>query len=163
MIMVLPADEAGLGRFIKQPDEVGGAETQSCYVVVDDADRHYQNAKAAGAAILLDISDDHQGGRGYACRDPGGHIWSFGTYDPWPSQPRLAARSAGLPQSLVMAGALIGVTAAAAFAGWILPRAPTFSAAQTQLQQEAAATALRAEREQKRATQLTEELSQERG
>ena len=23
------------------------------------------------------------GGRGYACRDPEGHTWWFGTYDPW--------------------------------------------------------------------------------
>ena len=123
MIMVLPAHDSGLGRFIKQPDEVGGAETQSCYIVVEDADAHYHKAKAAGAAILLDISDDDHGGRGYACRDPEGHIWSFGTFDPWPSQPRATARSAGLGRDLVLAAALVCVTAAAATAGWMLPRA----------------------------------------
>ena len=31
----------------------------------------------------MDIQDDDFGGRSYACRDPEGHIWNFGTYDPW--------------------------------------------------------------------------------
>jgi uncharacterized glyoxalase superfamily protein PhnB len=162
MIMVLPAHDSGLGRFIKQPDEVGGAETQSCYIVVDDADAHYRKAKAAGAAILLDISDDDHGGRGYACRDPEGHIWSFGTYDPWPSQPRSTARSAGLGRGLVMAATLVCVTAAAATAGWMLPRAPTLSAAEIRLRQEAATTLQGAEQEEKRAMLLAAELAQER-
>ena len=26
---------------------------------------------------------DEIGGRGYACRDIEGHLWWFGTYDPW--------------------------------------------------------------------------------
>jgi uncharacterized glyoxalase superfamily protein PhnB len=162
MIMVLPVDDTGLARFIKQPDEVGGAETQSCYIVVGDADAHCRKAKAAGAAILLDVSDDDQGGRGYACRDPEGHIWSFGTYDPWQSQPRSATRSARLPRSLVMVAALICVTAAAATAGRMLPRAPTLSAEEIRLRQETAATQQRTEQEEKRATLLAAELAQER-
>ena len=36
-------------------------------------------AKAAGAAIVLDIKEYDYGGQGYSCRDPEGHIWSFGT------------------------------------------------------------------------------------
>jgi uncharacterized glyoxalase superfamily protein PhnB len=162
MLLVLPVADSGIARFIKQPDEVGGVETQSCYIVVADADAHYRKAKTAGATILLDINDDDQGGRGYACRDPEGHIWSFGTYDPWQSQPRPAARSTGLGRGLVMAAALICVTAAAAFAGWMLPRAPTFSAEAVRLQQETAATVQRVEQEEKRATLLAEELAQER-
>jgi uncharacterized glyoxalase superfamily protein PhnB len=163
MIMVLPVADSGLARFIKQPDEVGGAETQSCYIVVADADAHYRRARGAGANILLDINDDDQGGRGYACRDPEGHIWSFGTYDPWPSsQPRPAARGAGIGRGLGMAAALIGVTAIAGMAGWMLPRAPTVSAEAIRLQQETAATEQRAEQEEKRATLLAEELTQER-
>jgi len=28
------------------------------------------------------------GGRGFTCRDPEGHLWTLGTYDPWvPQQP----------------------------------------------------------------------------
>ncbi len=71
------------GRLIKQPDEIGGKETQSAYVVVEDADAVYARAKAAGADILLDIKDEDYGGRGFSCRDPEGHIWSLGTYNPW--------------------------------------------------------------------------------
>ena len=36
----------------------------------------------AGAQIVLDIKDEDYGGRGFTCRDPEGHIWSIGTYDP---------------------------------------------------------------------------------
>lgn len=75
--------ESGWGRFIRQPDEVGGAETQSAYLIVSDADAVYTRAKAAGAEILLDIKDEDYGGRGFTCRDLEGHIWNFGTYDPW--------------------------------------------------------------------------------
>jgi uncharacterized glyoxalase superfamily protein PhnB len=50
---------------------------------VDDADAHYARAAAAGAEIVLDIVDEDYGGRGYSCRDPEGHLWNFGTYDPW--------------------------------------------------------------------------------
>ena len=77
MIMVLPVGGSHLAKFIKQPDEIGGAETQSCYIVVEDADAHYRNARAAGADIILDINDDDHGGRGYACRDPGGPHLEF--------------------------------------------------------------------------------------
>jgi uncharacterized glyoxalase superfamily protein PhnB len=71
------------GRQIRQPDEIGGAETQGAYLVVADADAVYARAKAAGATILDDIKDEDYGGRGFTCRDPEGHLWSFGTYDPW--------------------------------------------------------------------------------
>ena len=57
--------------------------TQSTFAVVDDADAHYAVAVAAGAVIVTDIKDEDYGGRGYLCRDPEGHLWYFGTYDPW--------------------------------------------------------------------------------
>lgn len=71
------------GRLMKHPDEIGGVNTQGAYVIVADADAHYARAKAAGAAIVLDIKDQDYGGRGYTCRDLEGHVWSFGTYNPW--------------------------------------------------------------------------------
>ena len=71
------------GRLIKQPDELGGVETQSAYVIVADADATYARAKEAGAEVILDIKDEDYGGRGFTCRDLEGHIWNFGTYDPW--------------------------------------------------------------------------------
>jgi uncharacterized glyoxalase superfamily protein PhnB len=75
--------ESEWGRLIKQPDQIGGAETQSAYVIVPDADAIYAKAKSAGAEIPVDIKDEDYGGRGFTCRDLEGHIWNFGTYDPW--------------------------------------------------------------------------------
>ena len=85
MIMLgsVAGKESNWGRTIKQPDEIGGAETQSAYLIVADADMLYERAKAAGAEILLQIRDEDYGGRGFICRDLEGHVWSFGTYDPW--------------------------------------------------------------------------------
>ncbi|MCC7273947.1 MAG: VOC family protein [Alphaproteobacteria bacterium] len=83
MVMLGSAAESEFGRLMAQPDETGGRVTQCTYVVVEDADAHYTRARAAGAEIVIDIKDEDYGGRGYTCRDPEGHIWNFGTYDPW--------------------------------------------------------------------------------
>jgi uncharacterized glyoxalase superfamily protein PhnB len=85
MIMLgsVSAADSAWGRLIRQPDQLDGAETQSAYLIVADADAVYARAKAAGAEILLDIKDEDYGGRGFTCRDLEGHIWNFGTYDPW--------------------------------------------------------------------------------
>jgi uncharacterized glyoxalase superfamily protein PhnB len=66
-----------------QPDEIGLRETQSPYLIVADADAIYATAKAAGAEMVLDIRDMDYGGKAFTCRDPEGHLWSIGTYDPW--------------------------------------------------------------------------------
>lgn len=83
MIMLGSVSDNEFGRLMKQPDEVGGAETQCAYVIVTDADAIYARAKAAGARIAIDIKDEDYGGRGFSCYDLEGHLWSFGTYDPW--------------------------------------------------------------------------------
>jgi len=83
MIMLGSIRETEFGKYIKQPDEVGGVETRTEYLVVADADIVFQRVKAAGWEILLTIRDQSYGGRGFTCRDPEGHIWSVGTYDPW--------------------------------------------------------------------------------
>lgn len=83
MIMLSSVLETPFSKHMVQPDEVGGRETTTLYVVVPDADLHYSRARAAGAVILIDLKDESYGGRGYSCRDPEGHVWSFGTYDPW--------------------------------------------------------------------------------
>jgi len=84
MVMLGSADNAGeWGRHMAQPDEIGMRETQSACVVVADVDAHYAQATAAGAQVVIDIADQPYGGRGYACRDPEGHLWWFGSHDPW--------------------------------------------------------------------------------
>ncbi len=77
-------EETEFGRLMKQPDEVGGGQTQSTYVVVADADAAYTRAKAGGSKIAMEIRDEAYGGRGFSCFDVEGHLWSFGSYDPWP-------------------------------------------------------------------------------
>ncbi|MET0194391.1 MAG: VOC family protein [Hyphomicrobiaceae bacterium] len=83
IIMLLPARDFGADAAAQ---DLAVAELQSCYFVVDDADQHHRNAKAAGAEIL-DIRQYDLGGRGYSCRDPEGHVWSFGTYNPRQQRP----------------------------------------------------------------------------
>ena len=87
MVMLGSADTASeWGRRIAQPGDIGGRETQSPCVVVADVDAHYARAVAAGAELVQDIADQDYGGRGYSCRDPEGHLWWFGSYDPWKAE-----------------------------------------------------------------------------
>jgi uncharacterized glyoxalase superfamily protein PhnB len=83
MIMLNSKLDTAFNQLIKQPEDLGGVETQCPYIVVDDADAHYAQAKAAGATIVVDIFDASYGGRGYSCKDLEGHMWSFGTYNQW--------------------------------------------------------------------------------
>lgn len=83
MVMVAPVVYSEYGRQLRQPDEIGGASTQGIYVIVNSADALYAQAKAAGAQIAIELKDEDYGGRGFTCHDPEGHLWSFGTYDPW--------------------------------------------------------------------------------
>lgn len=83
MIMLGSVVESEYGRLVRQPDEIGGFETQSAYVIVADADAVYASARAAGATIAIEIKDEDYGGRGFSCRDLEGRLWNFGTYDPW--------------------------------------------------------------------------------
>ncbi len=53
------------------------------YVVVPDIDAHYARAKAAGAKIERPPADTEYSSREYSARDCDGHLWSFGTYDPY--------------------------------------------------------------------------------
>jgi len=60
----------------------GDPSSHGVYVAVDDADAHYERAKAAGAEIMREIEDTDYGSREYTARDLDGHVWSFGTYKP---------------------------------------------------------------------------------
>jgi len=82
MIMLGSIYESEYGRLMRQPAEAGGS-TQSIYVVVADIDAHYAQAKQAGADIVADLAEQDYGGKLYMCRDIEGHVWGFGSYDPW--------------------------------------------------------------------------------
>ena len=53
------------------------------YVMVADIDAHFARAQAAGAKIERPLTDTDYGAREYSARDCDGHLWSFGTYDPY--------------------------------------------------------------------------------
>lgn len=82
-------DGSDWDEHLLQPDETGGRETQSCFVVVDDIDAHYAQAVRAGAEVVIPLSMQDPGLRGYACRDIEGHLWWFGA-----ALPRLATAPA---------------------------------------------------------------------
>jgi uncharacterized glyoxalase superfamily protein PhnB len=73
-------------KLLKQPDEIGGAETQAPYLVVSDIDAIYASARKAGATIVIELEEKDYGGKAFSCTDPEGHVWHVGTYDPWESQ-----------------------------------------------------------------------------
>ena len=52
------------------------------YVTVDDPDALHDRAVAAGAEIVMGLTDQDYGSREFAARDPHGNVWSFGTYRP---------------------------------------------------------------------------------
>ncbi len=83
MVMVSDVQEGGeLSQHITTAREAG-KPTGGVYVVVDDVDAHAERARAAGADIFHEPTDQDYGGRAYTCLDPEGNMWSFGSYDPW--------------------------------------------------------------------------------
>jgi len=52
-----------LSNLLKQPDEIGGAETQTPYLVVSDIDAIYARARIAGAKMLIDLEEKGHGGK----------------------------------------------------------------------------------------------------
>lgn len=83
MIMLGSAKDDEYGRHFKSPGELGGVETRSSYIVVEDADAVYARALAAGAKVVREIQTTGYGSRECTVKDPEGHSWSVGTYDPW--------------------------------------------------------------------------------
>lgn len=83
MLMLGSQKDDAYGRSFITPVETGGRETRSAYIVVSDADAVYARAQAAGAVIVRPIEETHYGSREFTLKDPEGHSWSVGTYDPW--------------------------------------------------------------------------------
>jgi PhnB protein len=75
------------GRDYRSPKALGHV-TQSLYVYVDDVDKHYRQAKEAGAKILEEPRDQFYGDRRYGSEDLEGHQWFFAqrVRDPSPEE-----------------------------------------------------------------------------
>lgn len=58
----------------REPGTFGG------YVVTDEPDELCERARAAGARILREPTDQDYGNREFSATDPEGNMWSFGPY-----------------------------------------------------------------------------------
>lgn len=83
MLMLGPKQGGAFDRFMADPDETGGRATVSLYAVVPDIGPVHSRAVAAGAEILIAPRSEDHGGESFSLRDPGGHVWTVGTYDPF--------------------------------------------------------------------------------
>lgn len=93
----------GFSTVIRQPDEDGallhaelrygagivlvgtearGKGSPGIYVVVEDVEAHHARAMAAGAELVYGPETTEWGTMRYRVRDPEGHEWTFGTYQP---------------------------------------------------------------------------------
>jgi uncharacterized glyoxalase superfamily protein PhnB len=65
-------------HYIASPASIDGKNTQSVHVHLKDGiEAHCARARAAGAAILQEPTDQFYGDRTYRARDPEGHVWTF--------------------------------------------------------------------------------------
>jgi uncharacterized glyoxalase superfamily protein PhnB len=83
MIMVGSEKNDEYQRGFKPPKELGNIETRSIYLVVENVDAVYARAIAAGGTITRPLQETPYGSREFGVKDPEGHSWVVGTYNPW--------------------------------------------------------------------------------
>ena len=138
-VLVRPVTNSVFDDLMVEPSAVGGGNTHVLYLPIPDAELHCERAKAAGAKVELEPQEDGLGGRFYACRDPEGHLWSFGTKNYGLGAPegvsapprgslapaRLAPNDRGGKRSLFARSLAILTLLGALSAGWMLYEAYT--------------------------------------
>ncbi len=77
-----PDQAAKFGPPGRAPKHLGGSNTQTLMLYVDDVDAHCAQALAAGAVVTMALTDNDYGpaywlDRSYGCTDPDGHLWWF--------------------------------------------------------------------------------------
>ena len=86
MIMIVSVQNPSkYNSLMIDPTLTEGKCTQAPYLVVDNPDWYCDQAKRNGAKILIEIQDEEYGGRDFTCADPEGHIWNFGSFNPFTS------------------------------------------------------------------------------
>lgn len=63
----------------KGPKSIGGTPVSLC-LYVTDCDQVFHQAVAAGAKVLLPLTDQFYGDRSGTIEDPAGHVWTIGTH-----------------------------------------------------------------------------------
>ncbi len=79
ILMLGQSRDDAYGLLVGEP---AGRRTDALYVAVADPDALHARLQAAGTTITIPLRDTSYGSREFACRDPEGNLWSFGTY--WP-------------------------------------------------------------------------------
>ncbi len=81
MVMLSSDKQDQYGFRAPTPDGLGAACL--CFII-HDLDGLLDRVRGAGVEPLEGgIIDTGYGGRAFTIRDPEGHVWHFGTYDPW--------------------------------------------------------------------------------
>jgi uncharacterized glyoxalase superfamily protein PhnB len=62
--------------------ESAGRDRAAAFSGCSYPDALYVRAKAAGAEVSMELTDQDYGSRDFAVRDPEGNQWNFGTYEP---------------------------------------------------------------------------------
>lgn len=84
MLMVGTAGlNAQTAAWMALPADLGGRNTGGSYLIVKDYAPLWQQALAAGVEVMLPLRTMDYGGQAFSVRDPDGHLWSVGEYDPW--------------------------------------------------------------------------------
>ena len=65
------------------PADIDNRVTSPLYLLVEECEPVWASAQAAGAEVLMALQEMPFGGKAFTVRDPEGHIWSVGEYDPW--------------------------------------------------------------------------------
>ncbi len=68
--------------FMIHPSQTGGRETVTIYAVVTDVAARYARSVAARLEVLIPLRSEPYGGLSFSIRDPEGHVWTLGSYDP---------------------------------------------------------------------------------
>jgi uncharacterized glyoxalase superfamily protein PhnB len=87
MIMLGSTKDDEYGRGFIAPEEAGDRETRTAYIVVADIEAVYARAQAANAKIVRPLQKTDYGSTEFGLKDPEGHSWGVGTYDPWQTHP----------------------------------------------------------------------------
>lgn len=83
-MVMLGSDREDIYGF-RAPGPDGAGAALNCFIITD-IDAAYARAGAAGEKALEGgIIDTPYGSRAFTLRDPEGHLWHLGTYDPWKS------------------------------------------------------------------------------
>jgi uncharacterized glyoxalase superfamily protein PhnB len=79
VVMLSPANSPHAIRPCSTPKEMGKL-VGGTYLFVDDVDAHLEEARKAGAEVIMKATDMPYGDRVYCALDPEGHFWAFATH-----------------------------------------------------------------------------------